>query len=300
MCNMRPGLCVCETPAEMDEESDLYEVDEEVESGEEDRAADGEGERRRKWSGKERTGEWRATESGSSQEEEAPGQRQRREKERKKKEKERGEIPGKELAAKDVECKDGEGETAKSDGESHDGDKMKRRGERPQTERGGGKEEVPESHSKADDEGMDTSEGQRVQKKRKKKEKVERNAERSCGDIKRSRADEGDGEMWKSSGSVGSATLQATINAWDNNVQLRGGPFPWFSNTDSHIMEIIMNISYANYFPSAFLLLSRDACPEKNGVRQVQFCVQPLTGISDAPTPVIRRLNACDETTQRL
>ncbi|KAG1968288.1 hypothetical protein F2P79_003242 [Pimephales promelas] len=32
----------------------------------------------------------------------------------------------------------------------------------------------------------------------------------------------------------------------------------------------------------------------------VQFCVQPLTGISDAPTPVMRRLNACDETTQRL
>lgn len=32
-----------------------------------------------------------------------------------------------------------------------------------------------------------------------------------------------------------------------------------------------MNISYANYFPSAFLLLSRDACPEKNGVRQLQF-----------------------------
>jgi len=33
-------------------------------------------------------------------------------------------------------------------------------------------------------------------------------------------------------------------------------------------MEIIMNISYANYFPSDFLLLSGDACPEKNGVRQ--------------------------------
>jgi len=50
----------------------------------------------------------------------------------------------------------------------------------------------------------------------------------SCGDIKRSRADEGDGEMWRSSGSVGSATLQASINAWDNNVQLRGGPLPVF------------------------------------------------------------------------
>ncbi|KAG1960247.1 gastrula zinc finger protein XlCGF8.2DB-like [Pimephales promelas] len=63
----------------------------------------------------------------------------------------------------------------------------------------------------------------------------------------------------------------------------------WFSITDSRIMEIIMNISYANYFPSAFLLLSRDACPEKNDVRQVQFCIQPLTAISDAPMPVMRR-----------
>jgi len=59
-------------------------------------------------------------------------------------------------------------------------------------------------------------------------------------------------------------------------------------NIYSHVMEIIMNISYANYFPSAFLLLSRDASPKKNGVRQLQL---PQT--SDAPTPVKRRLNAC-------
>jgi len=36
-------------------------------------------------------------------------------------------------------------------------------------------------------------------------------------------------------------------------------------------MEIIMNSGYANYFPFAFLLLSRDASPEENGVRQLQF-----------------------------
>jgi len=33
----------------------------------------------------------------------------------------------------------------------------------------------------------------------------------------------------------------------------------------------IMNSSYANYFPSAFLLLSRDARPEVNSIRQFQF-----------------------------
>lgn len=60
-CNMRPGLCVCETPSEMEEEnsneedSDLYEVIEEVEIvGEE-----GEVTTRDVWSGEEETAERR-------------------------------------------------------------------------------------------------------------------------------------------------------------------------------------------------------------------------------------------------
>lgn len=85
MCRMRPGLCVCGTPTEMDEESNLHEEEEEVESEVEEGAETGEEERRDTWCGGERIGEWRATESVSSQEEEAPGTRQReREREKRK------------------------------------------------------------------------------------------------------------------------------------------------------------------------------------------------------------------------
>ncbi|KAG1924769.1 hypothetical protein F2P79_025943, partial [Pimephales promelas] len=85
----------------------------------------------------------------------------------------------------------------------------------------------------------------------------------------------------------------------------RVGAYGWVAESSGYGEFVsyngnIMNISYANYFPSAFLLLSRDACPRKMAFVRSSFCVQPLTGISDAPTPVMRRLNACDETTQRL
>ncbi len=97
MCNMRPGLCVCETPAEMSEENiverepglyDLYEMDEEEESEEEEGATIGKEEGRDTWSGEERTGEWRAIENVSSQEEGVP-RRRRRDREKKRKRGER-------------------------------------------------------------------------------------------------------------------------------------------------------------------------------------------------------------------
>ncbi len=97
LCNMRPGLCVCETPAEMSEENiverepglyDLYEMDEEEESEEEEGATIGKEEGRDTWSGEERTGEWRAIENVSSQEEGVP-RRRRRDREKKRKRGER-------------------------------------------------------------------------------------------------------------------------------------------------------------------------------------------------------------------
>ncbi len=185
MCNMRLGLCVCETPAEMSEENsderesdlyDLYEVDEEEESEEEEGAATGKEEGRDTRSGEERTGEWRAIENVSSQEEEAP---RRRRTEREKKKKERRAEPGKEV----LECEDGEGETAKCDGESQEVDSAKRQGEKIQAEGGGGKREVPESLVINEDEDMDTSDGKRVQKKRKKKEMEKHTAESKSLDL---------------------------------------------------------------------------------------------------------------------
>ncbi len=182
LCNMRPGLCVCETPAEMSEENiderepelyDLYEVDE---SEEEEGAATGKEEGRDTWSGEERTGEWRVIENVSSQEEGVP-RRRRREKEEKKKERRAG--PGKEV----LECEDGEGETAKGDGERQEVDSAKRQGEKIQAEGGGGKREVPESLAINEDEDMDTSDGKRVQKKRKKKEMEKHTAESKSLDL---------------------------------------------------------------------------------------------------------------------
>ncbi|XDV19793.1 hypothetical protein PO909_025203 [Leuciscus waleckii] len=68
----------------------------------------------------------------------------------------------------------------------------------------------------------------------------------------------------------------------------------------------IMNSSYANYFPSAFLSLSRDASPEVNRVRQLQFVsslswklLMPQHQCRDDSKPVKRRLDAREETTRR-
>lgn len=183
MCNMRPGLCVCETPAEIGErnsngeDSDQYEVDEEVEIEGEVGEMTGQEERRDAWSWEERTTEWRAIVDVSDQEEEAAGRRWR---EREKKKEEREAEPGKKMERNILECEDREGEGVKADGKSQEGDNVKRQEEKLQAESAGGKREVPESLVTIDDEDMDTSKGERVQKKRKKKEIEEHTAESKC------------------------------------------------------------------------------------------------------------------------
>lgn len=82
-----------------------------------------------------------------------------------------------------MECEDGVGETAKGDGESQEVDSAKRQGEKLQAEGGEGKREVPESLAIIEDEDMDTSDGKRVQKKRKKKEMEKHTAESKCLDL---------------------------------------------------------------------------------------------------------------------
>jgi len=94
----------------------------------------------------------------------------------------------------------------------------------------------------------------------------------------------------------------------------RVGAYGWvveslwvFFNIYSCVMEIIMNISYANNFPSVFCcfltlvprkmaFVSSSLYPASHG----DFRCPNTCETSDAPTPAMRRLNACEETTQHL
>ncbi len=149
---------------------DLYEMDEEEESEEEEGATIGKEEGRDTWSGEERTGEWRAIENVSSQEEGVP-RRRRRDREKKRKRGERNQE------RRSWSVKTEKGRQQKVRVRDRRLTAPKRQGEKIQAEGGGGKREVPESLAINEDEDMDTSDGKRVQKKRKKKEMEKHTAE---------------------------------------------------------------------------------------------------------------------------
>lgn len=113
----------------------------------------------------------------SGKEEAAPGLKQR---EREKKKKVRRAEPGKEMVMRGSRREDGEAETANGDGEGQEAGGVKRQSENLQAEECG---EVPESLVSIDEEDMDTSEGKKVQKKRKKKDLKEHTAESKCLDL---------------------------------------------------------------------------------------------------------------------
>ncbi|XP_016087101.1 high mobility group nucleosome-binding domain-containing protein 5-like [Sinocyclocheilus grahami] len=170
MCGMRPGLCVCETPAEMEkanseeEVSDLYEVED---SGD-DESGNAEGEESQIAGGKEDAAmTWEDIGRENSRGEVDIGQRMR---ERKKKES----IPGEEMDPKDLECEDGDGKKVRNredEGENAEGKGDEQwGGKRMKKDEGGGKEkEVLENPVVNAEEDMDMGEGKSMLKKRKKK-----------------------------------------------------------------------------------------------------------------------------------
>lgn len=189
-CEMRHGLCICETPEEMREEdsegksSDLYEVVGEEENEEEEDAAGGEELRRDTWSEKEVTAEQKAAEIECGQEEVVSGLRQREKGEKKKKGEKTESSEGISLRArkakisKERENEDGDGETSKGDGESQ-GTKLREQKSMKEKDEGeGGEKEVPENPESNVGEEMDTSEGKSIQKKRKKKGMEEQTAKK--------------------------------------------------------------------------------------------------------------------------
>lgn len=103
-----------------------------------------------------------------------------RERERKGREENR---PGKKMAMEDSECKSRKEEKAKGEDESQEeDDSVEGKDEKLQEKGGGEGKEVTESPMASQDEEMDTSDGKRVRRKRKKKEMEEHNAESKCLD----------------------------------------------------------------------------------------------------------------------